>query len=271
MWTRLCTLELCYLRECPDNETWHEVPRAHNQIISASIFLSLRPLLYKKKKLWSFEVSNIHNLLSFGLWMFEVSFDLGHYYTTKQNIEVSKLKSSKGCSCLRIFYNSPLAWICQHRSLLVIFFLLPQLLKQGCAAWLLAAWLLQSSLSLWWHPRWLSSAGKIDRSNDNGTTAIDFEQQVHINVQGTKWNISISSLDQPSSDKHTEWHIIPSKILYKNFDMESCNLCSRENKGIAPPLWTAITTSGMFPMAQSRHLFALLVHFGILQAPPPTM
>jgi hypothetical protein len=45
---------------------------------------------------------------------------------------------------------------------------------------------LQSSLSLWWHPRWLSSAGKIDRSNDNGTTAIDFEQQVHINVQGTK-------------------------------------------------------------------------------------
>ena len=28
-------------RECPDKETWHEVSRAHIQIISASIFLTL--------------------------------------------------------------------------------------------------------------------------------------------------------------------------------------------------------------------------------------
>jgi hypothetical protein len=37
-----------------------------------AIGTGLRPLLYKKTKLWSFEVSNIHNLLN-RLWMFETS------------------------------------------------------------------------------------------------------------------------------------------------------------------------------------------------------
>jgi hypothetical protein len=52
----------------------------------------LRPFVYGKTKHWRFEVSSIHNLLSIGLWMFDLCFDLGHIRRCqiKNNIQVSK-------------------------------------------------------------------------------------------------------------------------------------------------------------------------------------
>ena len=50
---------MVFLRQCPDNKTLYEVPRrAHNQVISASVFLSLecRPDKYRSDR--SFQVLN---------------------------------------------------------------------------------------------------------------------------------------------------------------------------------------------------------------------
>ena len=47
------------------------------------------------------------------------------------------------------------------------------------------------------------------------------------------------------------------------------SLLKKKEGMVSPLLWAAITTGGMFPMAQSCHLITLLLHFGILQAAPP--
>ena len=46
------------LRQCPDNKTSYEVPRAHNQIISPSIFVSLSVVRTRKRSDRSFQVLN---------------------------------------------------------------------------------------------------------------------------------------------------------------------------------------------------------------------
>ena len=68
------------------------------------IFSCINTPLYGEKKYWSFEVSNIHNLFSIGLWMFDFCVPLTPYYTAHRNIEVSKFRSSNIASVFEVRY-----------------------------------------------------------------------------------------------------------------------------------------------------------------------
>jgi hypothetical protein len=100
-WKWDCRFVLLNVHQTRKQSTWlpgafeKQSTKVQKVQIIFRIIPALRPILYKKTKLWSFEVSNIHNLLTIRLWMFNFSVDLGHYYTAKQNIELSKFRSSE--------------------------------------------------------------------------------------------------------------------------------------------------------------------------------
>ena len=132
----------------------------------------LRPrplkLLRGHGDIMDFEISNIHNLFN-RLWMIETSkLQCFVFLYNKGLIRQNKTLKFWSCNLSRFaldwrIFCQPLAQISIHMSTnntaSLDTFLLLQLLKSRCVP-LPVAWVLQPSLLLWQHQRWLSSASK---------------------------------------------------------------------------------------------------------------